>query len=146
MSFNLNTFLPYRLSVVANRISQQLAQVYQKNHNLDIPQWRVLAILANGLDRMTATQVAQAASMDKVRISRTMARLRHKGLVEEKACLDDGRARRYQLTVAGRALYDAVLPAVRTCESRLFSCFDAEETRELHRLLDKLSAHLDSWQ
>ncbi len=137
MPFELKTFLPYRLSVLSNRISQRLAAVYQEESDLDIPQWRVLVILASQ-DHMTATQVATAASMDKVRISRTVARLKEKGLVQERECRHDGRARRYQLTPAGRALYKKLLPKVRACETAIFASLQADEIKTLHRLLDKI--------
>ncbi len=137
MAFDLKTFLPYRLSVLSNRISQRLASVYQQASDLDIPQWRVLAILASQ-DRMTATQVAKAASMDKVRISRTVSRLKEKGLVRQEGCPEDGRARRYQLTEKGLALYQQLLPRVRACEAELFSALNEQEKATLQHLLDKI--------
>jgi len=137
MPFELKTFLPYRLSVLSNRMSQRLAAVYQKESDLDIPQWRVLVILASQ-DRMTATEVATAASMDKVRISRTVARLKEKGLVQERGCERDGRARRYRLTDAGRRLYRALLPKVRACEAEILAPLSQKDINSLHRILDKL--------
>ncbi len=141
MNFDLSSFLPYRLSVLSNRISRQLARVYQRDSDLDIPQWRVLAILANH-DHLSATQVAQAASMDKVRISRTVAKLRAKGLIEQEGCQHDGRTRRYRLTAAGRKLYDGLLPRVLRCEKELFSGLDERDIRHLHRLIDKITKKL----
>jgi len=141
MPFELKTFLPYRLSVLSNRMSQRLAAVYQKESDLDIPQWRVLVILASQ-DHMTATEVATAASMDKVRISRTVSRLKEKGLVSQEDCPEDGRARRYQLTEKGRQLYDQLLPRVRTCEAELFSALTPQEKETFQNLLDKISKKL----
>lgn len=143
MTFDLKKFLPYRLSVASNRISQRLAKVYQKNHDLDIPQWRVLAILASQ-EHMSATEVTQAASMDKVRISRTMSKLKSKGLINEEECQHDGRARRYRLTTRGHHLYQQLLPAVRACEASIFSCLDGDEIQQLHHIIDKLDKQLST--
>ncbi|MEO6657324.1 MAG: MarR family transcriptional regulator, partial [Arenimonas sp.] len=41
----LDRFLPYRLSVLSNRVSQDIAQLYQERFNLNITEWRVIAVL-----------------------------------------------------------------------------------------------------
>ena len=42
---NLKEFLPYRLSIVTNRISASFARLYSEKFNLSIPEWRVMAVL-----------------------------------------------------------------------------------------------------
>ena len=43
--FDLSDFLPYRLSVVTNRVSQAFARRYADAYGLAIPEWRVMAVL-----------------------------------------------------------------------------------------------------
>ena len=44
-AFDLEDFLPYRLSVVTNRVSQAFASRYEAAWGLSIPEWRVLAVV-----------------------------------------------------------------------------------------------------
>jgi len=39
-ALRLETFLPYRLSVLANEVSTRLASVYAERFGLTIPEWR----------------------------------------------------------------------------------------------------------
>ena len=41
----LERFLPYRLSVLANTVSATIAGAYASQHDLSIPEWRVMAVL-----------------------------------------------------------------------------------------------------
>ena len=43
--FRLEEFLPYRLSVAANRVSRLFARRYSEAFGLSIPEWRVLATI-----------------------------------------------------------------------------------------------------
>ena len=58
---DLEHFLPYRLSVLSNRISQTIAETYVERFGIAIPEWRVIAVLgrhpglsANGVAVRTA--------------------------------------------------------------------------------------------
>ena len=41
----LEHFLPYRLSVLSNRISQAIADTYAARFGIGITEWRVIAVL-----------------------------------------------------------------------------------------------------
>ena len=53
-------FLPYRLSVASNTISQAIAADYEARFGLSVTQWRVMAILGRH-DDLAAREVAVAA-------------------------------------------------------------------------------------
>ena len=57
-TLDLERFLPYRLSVLANTMSTAIAGAYAERFQLSIPEWRVLAVLARNPD-LSAAQVAQ---------------------------------------------------------------------------------------
>ncbi|MCA1778441.1 MAG: MarR family transcriptional regulator, partial [Xanthomonadaceae bacterium] len=40
----LENFLPYRLSVLSNRVSQGIAATYEQRFGLSVTEWRVIAI------------------------------------------------------------------------------------------------------
>ena len=42
----LDDYLPYRLSVATNAVSRLIARAYEDRFGLSIPQWRLMAVLA----------------------------------------------------------------------------------------------------
>lgn len=46
----LADFLPYRLSVLSNRISRSIADGYEGRFQLTLPEWRVMAVLGEEPD------------------------------------------------------------------------------------------------
>ena len=103
MSFDLDGFLPYRLSVAASRISRRFAALYGAEAGLSIPEWRVLA----HLDRSGAVSVRDITArvyLDKSIVSRAAARLEQAGLLCKSGHDADRRLVTLELTDQGRAL------------------------------------------
>src|SRR6185437_927440 len=100
----LERFLPYRLSVLTNRISTAIARVYVRRFGLTVPEWRVMAVLGR-FGPMSANAVCERTAMDKVRVSRAVARLATAGRLDRR--IDDADRRRalLALTPRGRAVY-----------------------------------------
>ena len=42
---DLDRFIPYRLSVLTNRVSSAIARQYSDRFELTIPEWRAMAVL-----------------------------------------------------------------------------------------------------
>ena len=74
----LEAFLPYRLSVLSNRISGAIGTVYANRFKLSIAEWRLMAALGR-FGPMSANEVADRTAMDKVRVSRAVARMVENG-------------------------------------------------------------------
>src|SRR5690606_24458309 len=66
-ALQLEHFLPYRLSVLSNRISDAIAREYSQRYALGVTEWRVMAVLGRW-PGLTASQVAQRTAMDKVAV------------------------------------------------------------------------------
>ncbi|RBD99105.1 MarR family transcriptional regulator, partial [Xanthomonas oryzae pv. oryzae] len=60
---DLEQFLPYRLSVLSNRISSNIAKVYGDRYGMAIPEWRVITILAL-YPGSSASEVSDRTAMD----------------------------------------------------------------------------------
>ncbi|MET0550795.1 MAG: helix-turn-helix domain-containing protein, partial [Xanthomonas sp.] len=73
-SLDLERFLPYRISVLSNRISQEIARLYAGRFGLNVTEWRLLAVLGRFPD-LSATELAERTAMDKVAVSRAVASL-----------------------------------------------------------------------
>jgi len=133
----LETFLPYRLSVLSNRVSQTIADLYQKRFGLAITEWRVMAVLGRFPD-LSANEVAERTAMDKVAVSRAVARLLERGLIKREIHSDDRRRSVLTLSEVGYSVYDEIAPMALACEARLIATLDDEERAMLDRLLVKL--------
>jgi DNA-binding MarR family transcriptional regulator len=135
--FVLEDFLPYRLSILSNRVSRAIARRYAEAFDLTIPEWRVIAVLGRR-PGLTATEIAEATDMDKVAISRAVARLATAGRVEAEADDADARRQRLSLTAAGERVHARIAPMALACERRLLAALDGRDRAALDGLLDRL--------
>jgi DNA-binding MarR family transcriptional regulator len=135
----LERFLPYRLSILSNTISQGIADDYQKRYDLSVTEWRVMAVLAR-FDGLSAREVAERTAMDKVAVSRALARLVEAGRVNRDTHDGDKRRSVLGLSEAGWKLHDEVAPMARAREREVLAKLDEEERVWLERILDKLLA------
>ena len=133
----LENFLPYRLSILSNTVSQAIAGDYQQRFALSVTEWRVMAVLAR-FDRLSAREVAERTAMDKVAVSRAVARLVAAGRVDRSVHADDKRRSVLRLSPAGWRIHDDVAPLARRRERELLARLDASERAWLTRILDKL--------
>ncbi len=133
----LERFLPYRLSVLSNRISGAIAREYSQRFALGVTEWRVMAVLGRYPD-LSAGEVAQRTAMDKVAVSRAVASLLDARRIERDTHGGDRRRSVLRLSPAGRAIYDEVAPLALAFERTLLGDMDAGERALLFRLLDRL--------
>ena len=134
----LEHFLPYRLSVLSNRISQEIAGLYADRFSLNVTEWRLLAVLGRYPD-LTATELAERTAMDKVAVSRAVASLVAEGRLTRKVDGDDRRRARLRLSAKGYRIYDEVAPLAMQYEQRLLSTLSGEDRAILDALLSRLS-------
>ncbi len=138
---DLEHFLPYRLSVLSNRISQTIAETYVERFGIAIPEWRVIAVLGRH-PGLSANGVAVRTAMDKVAVSRTLARLLERGIVQRDTHGDDRRRSVLELSAAGYRIYDDVVPLALGRERDLLAHFSDEDVQQLDALLTKLGQGL----
>jgi DNA-binding MarR family transcriptional regulator len=135
----LEHFLPYRLSVLSNTVSGKIAQSYEQQFQLTIPEWRVMAVLGR-FPGLTAAEVTERTAMDKVQVSRAVARLQESMRIEQRAVDGDRRARHLFLSALGQKDYGEIVPIARDYERRLSAALSEAERGQLDRLLEKLSS------
>jgi DNA-binding MarR family transcriptional regulator len=138
-TLRLDRFLPYRLSIVSNRVSAAVATSYQALFGLKIPEWRVVAVIAEG-EAMTQQAIGAKTQMDKVTVSRAAIALVDRGLLERRPNPDDQRSHLLSLSSAGRALYDNVAPQALALEHRIFGDFSEAELNRFTAMLDRVEA------
>ncbi len=135
---DLEQFLPYRLSVLSNRISQDIARLYADRFELGITEWRVLAVLGR-YPGLSAGQLAERTAMDKVAVSRAVASLLAAGRLKRDTHGDDRRRSVLELSEEGYRVYAEVAPAAIAYERRLLACLSTEDQAALSRLLQQLA-------
>ena len=134
----LGYFLPYRLSVLSNRISRSIADGYEGRFQLTLPEWRVMAVLGEEPD-LSAGQVADRTAMDKVAVSRAVNKLLETGRLERHFANEDRRRSVLALSDKGKAVYQDIVPIALGYEAKLLEQFSPDERQQLEALLTKLS-------
>ena len=136
----LERFLPYRLSILSNRVSHAIAREYQQRFDLSMTEWRVMAVLARyDGEGLSASAVAGHTEMDKVAVSRALTRLVTAKRVTRRAHDGDKRRSVLRLSAAGWKVHDTVAPLAREHERAMLAELSAEDRRALTRILDKLA-------
>lgn len=133
----LDRFLPYRLSVLSNRISQDIAALYGTRFGLTVTEWRILAVLGRYPD-LSATEVAERTAMDKVAVSRAVTSLLADGRVKRQLHGEDRRRSVLELSAKGYMVYDEVAPLALAYERRLLEGLRDDERAALDRLLTRM--------
>lgn len=137
VALDLEHFLPYRLSVLSNRVSTAIAREYSQRFALGVTEWRVMAVLGRYPD-LSANEVAQRTAMDKVAVSRAVASLLDAGRVQRDTHGDDRRRSVLRLSADGYRIYDQVAPLALAFERNLLGDMAEAERALLFRLLDRL--------
>ena len=138
-ALRLDGYLPYRLSVASNAVSRLIARAYEDRFGLTIPQWRLIAVLAED-GPLTQQAIGARTVMDKVTVSRATQGLVKRRLVQRAPHDADGRSHHLALSKAGERLYSEVSPVALEYEARLLQEFDPAAVEELKRVL----RHLES--
>ena len=137
-SLVLSEFLPYRIVVLGHLISRRLARAYA-DENITIPEWRVLAVISQA-DAMAARDVVAKTPLDKMAVSRAVASLEEKALVERQSDPTDKRVAELRLSAEGRALFARVAGLAMDYEARLLATLAPDEQQALLAILAKLEA------
>jgi DNA-binding MarR family transcriptional regulator len=141
-SLSLNTYLPYRLSVASNKVSALISKAYEARFGLNVPQWRLLAVLAEAAPLSQQALVARTA-MDKVTVSRAATALIDRGLIARKTSQADRRVAELSLTPAGISIVDEVVPLALNFEKALIEAIGMADAKKLETMLRKLEAQAE---
>lgn len=135
----LETFLPYRLSVLSNTLSGAIAAHYRDRYGLSMAEWRVMAVLG-GTPGLAAAEIVERTAMDKVAVSRAVARLVEAGQVAGHPVPGDRRRTSLRLTAHGQSVYRDVAPWALAYERAVLGHLSAADRRALDSALKRLAA------
>jgi DNA-binding MarR family transcriptional regulator len=138
-SFDLDSFLPYLLNVLASRVSLGLAAVYEERFGITVPEWRILAHLASH-EEVSVREVRIRANMDKSKVSRAAATLEKAGLITKRVNLGDRRLVKLSMTRKGHRLFEQIVPLALDYERTLLSSLSAEQSEALRTVIVQLQS------
>ena len=133
----LEEFLPSRLEILSDLISQGLAQIYG-SFDLGFCEWQLLMTLGE-VATTTATAFGTRNLMHKTRVSRAVSALLSRGLVVRVASRTDLRQAPLRLSPQGEQLYNQIVPLTRDYLARLEDELSSEERAALDRSLTRLT-------
>ena len=140
-AFILERFAPFRLSVLANRMTRAVADVYMRRFKLSAPEWRTMAVLGR-FGAMTANGVVERTAMDKVRVSRTVTRLLRSGHITRRTDPKDRRRAILDLTAKGLAVYRQIVPKALAVEAELLADLTPAERSTFDAIIAKLEGRI----
>lgn len=139
----LEDFLPYRLVMLAEQVSQSLARLYSDRYNITNPEWRTLAALGQ-FGTMTSTEIGRHSRMHKTKVSRAVAELETKGFLKRETSRTDMRVAHLTLTPRGLDVYRRLVPLALQFGDRLAGGLTDAEAAVLERVLTTLMNSSDA--
>lgn len=133
--------LTFRLHHIAKRAGERVSTMCSQSFALSRRQLRVLSMLSGQVAR-SPSELAQAAAVDRGRMSRTLDQLERRGFVERRSVAGDARRQLVTLTPAGERLYDNLFGQVKDINRFLLAPLSPADVDALERILDALESQL----
>ncbi len=144
--FDLESFLPYQLAVLSQRVSEGFARHYRDRFGMNVAEWRVVAHLSQQ-EAVSVREICRRVHMDKPKVSRAASRLEAKGFVRKVENARDRRLVELSLTAAGRRMVDELTPLAEAYEAELVALLGGDDSRlraEVARLSQALAAEVET--
>lgn len=133
----LEDFIPYRLSILSHSVSNSIASSLSSQYDLTMPEWRVVVVLGR-FPGLSAIEVAERTVMDKVAVSRAVARLIKNGRIDRRFADADRRRSILNLTDQGEELLREITPMALAFESSLLEGLSETEIAVFNRVIESL--------
>lgn len=139
IAMDLQRFFPYRLAVLAERVSLAVEPVYAARFGLSRQEWRILAVVGPRAEISTA-DVCRTTTLDKMQVSRAIQSLEQRGFVRRFSPADDLRRKTVALTATGRALYRRIVPLASQREAAILRGLSSQELAQFNATMAKIAA------
>lgn len=139
LRLDLPNYVPYRITSLAALVRRALADIYKDDPGLNEPEWKVMTALAH-FGPLASGDIGTYVTMDRVAVSRALARLLELGLATRTEHTADQRMFTVDLTPRAAQIYDRMAAQALELEEPILEALDQNEVRELLRLLDKVES------
>ncbi len=143
--FDLETFLPYRLSITAHKVSQQFADSYRKNFGLNRAQWRIICHLSELQEgeSISVRDLERQVHLEKSKVSRAVTQLQDRGILTKSPDERDARLLAISLTPKGKKIFSEIVPLANQYQSQLAAKLSQADMQKLMEILEDLSKTRD---
>jgi DNA-binding MarR family transcriptional regulator len=141
----LEKYMPYRLSIVSNKVSTIVAQTYKDKFALSITEWRIMAVLGE-YPGASADEISVKTQIEKSIISRAISQLLKRKLVLRNIAKDDKRRSEITLSDTGYDVYAEIVPLSLQYEKALLDCLSEQEQSALSDIIERLYAHAQAME
>ncbi|SFJ90852.1 MarR family winged helix-turn-helix transcriptional regulator [Celeribacter neptunius] len=138
LSVRAESYAPYFLSLINNRLSWGASQLYLSLFDLGLNEWRILSALRNE-PGIQALRVSEMVAMNKSVVSRSTRKLEEQGLAVAR--LVTGK-RLLWLTKQGAKVHDEIIEIAYRREAALLDGLDETQRATLFDLLQRLADNL----
>jgi len=138
---DLKLFFPYQFSILAQQMSEFIALIYKK-YGLSKSQWRVVATVGQHRE-ISARDICLFTRLEKMPVSRSISKLIDAELLEQRTSESDRRTNLLTLTDKGQALYQEIIPLVKSQEQQLLKGLTEQEREQFKIITLKLSGLLE---
>ena len=140
-----SAYLTYKLGVIKTLAVNAADSLYQKASGLRVKALRLLRLI-HDYPNISSSELRVKLVLDKTLLSKQLAALEQRGLIEKIADKEDLRIYRLRLTVEGEQAWQICETIGRGLEAEFFAQMSQHEWRQLHSLLDKALQSLLQWQ
>lgn len=134
----------WRFNFLANFFTASIYREFAADLGLTRPEFVILYCLSEH-PGLVARDVCYATGLPKNSISRAVATLLEKGLIERETREEDRRAKSLAMTQAGSKLLSRALPLVAARQDAMRAPLDPGERAEFDRLLRKMIVGMPDW-
>ncbi len=138
----LEQFLPYRINVLANKVSQSLAKAYQQHIDISVAEWRVIVHLSQE-ENISVREIHAQVHLPRPKITRAVKRLEQMGLVQKKEDSNDRRLVELSLTSEGRMQYQTLEKIALEYQKQWLNNISEADLETYFKVQDQLSKRLD---
>jgi len=117
--FILENFLPYQLSLLANRISKDFSKEYISRFKLNNAEWRIIAHLSQENEAISIREIYSKVDLEKSKVSRAVSRLSSREILTKTVNLKDRRLVDLKLTKNGKKIIENIAKVAKDFESEV---------------------------
>ena len=139
--FDLDRYLPYRMTVIAAQLSARLSKQYKAQFGISIAEWRILLNLGYS-GSGSVRDIEKRVSLEKSKVSRGVSRLEARGYLTKSVDDADRRLLKLALTENGADLLSKLIPIAQAYQDQLDAVL-GEDAARLQSALDRLAESRD---
>lgn len=127
----------YLLNMARHRVYRVADQQCERALDVSVTQLGALMVVA-GNEGCQIKKVAKSLNLNNSALTGLAGRMEQRGLLERRACEEDGRSSRVYLTDLGRQKIDSAKPMIQSLNDQMTEGFSDDEIMVILRFLNRL--------